>query len=134
MESCCLQLTCIYRTGNSETRMAPKHNPLKLNPLQLRTLTILQTLALSAGAATPGPASGEVTVERFPQSHGDHVHIGNGVVASKDMTGLYNEKVWHALERKGLARADWPHRITLTADALSYDTGLSDSIIHRSPH
>lgn len=48
------------------------------------------------------------------------------------MTGLYNDKVWHALERKGLARSDWPHRITLTADGVAYDTG--QTILRGSPH
>lgn len=114
--------------------MAPKQNPLKLNPLQLRTLTMLQALARVPGAASAGPRSGEITVERFPQVHGDHFHMGDAVVASKDATGLFNEKVWHALERKGLARADWPHRITLTAEGQGYETGLATEILHRSSH
>lgn len=111
--------------------MAPKLNPLKLNPLQLRTLTVLQALARLQGAAIAGPGPGEVTVERFPQAHGDHFHLGDAVVAGSDATGLYNEKVWHALERKGLARADFPHRIVLTATGFGYDTGLYERILHR---
>ena len=114
--------------------MAPKQNPLKLNPLQLRTLTVLQVLARSPTSGMSGPAAGEITVEKFPQAHGDHVHVGEAVVSARDMTGLYNEKVWHALERKGLVRADWPHRITLTAAGIGYDTGGSAAILHRSPH
>ena len=114
--------------------MPPKVNPLKLNPLQLRTLTLLQALARAPGAAVNGPGPGEKTVERFPQAHGDHFHLGDAVVAGKNATGLYNEKVWHALERKGLARADWPHRITLTPAGQDYDTGLADEILNRSPH
>lgn len=114
--------------------MAPKQNPLKLNPLQLRTLTVLQQLARVPGAASAGPRGGEVTVEQFPQAHGDHFHLGDAVVASKDATGLYNDKVWHALERKGLARADWPHRLTLTSEGLQYDTGLAGEILHRASH
>ncbi|MBV8800876.1 MAG: hypothetical protein JOY77_02250 [Alphaproteobacteria bacterium] len=114
--------------------MPPRNNPLKLNSLQLRTLTILQALAALPELATRGPAAGEVTIERFPQAHGDHLHLGNGVVSGKDMNGLYNDKVWHALERKGLARGDWPHRITLTAVGLEYETGLADALLHRSPH
>jgi len=114
--------------------MPPKQNPLKLNPLQLKTLAVLQVLARVPGAAAGGPGPGEVTVERFPQAHGDHLHLGDAVVSSKDVTGLYNDKVWHALERKGLARADWPHRITLTPEGLGYETGLSDEILRRSPH
>jgi hypothetical protein len=114
--------------------MPPKRNPLKLNSLQLRTLTLLQALVRVPGAATAGPRNGEVTVERFPQAHGDHFHLGDAVVASKDATGLYNDKVWHALERKGLARADWPHRLTLTHDGLQYETGLAAEILHRAEH
>ena len=114
--------------------MPPKHNPLKLNPLQLRTLTILQAVAQLPGFAMRGPSAGEFTVERFPQPHGDHLHLGNATVSAKEMSGLYNEKVWHALERKGLARADWPHRIILTAEGVSYDTGMADALLRRSPH
>jgi ribosomal protein S19E (S16A) len=114
--------------------MPPKHNPLKLNSLQLRTLTLLQALARVPGVAVVGPGRGEVTVERFPQAHGDHFHLGDAMVATKDATGLFNEKVWHALERKGLARGDWPRRITLTADGRGYETGLADELLHRSEH
>lgn len=114
--------------------MARRNNPLKLNPLQLRTLTLLQALARVPGAASAGPRSGEVTVERFPDAHGDHFHLGDAVVSAKDATGLYNDKVWHALERKGLARADWPHRLTLTGEGLEYDTALASEILHRAEH
>jgi len=113
--------------------MPPKHNPLKLNPLQLRTLTLMQGLA-SLPDSAQRESTGEVTITRFPQPHGDHFHLGNAVVASKDATGLYNEAVWNALARKGLARADWPHRITLTIAGLQYVTGLAQQIFHRSPH
>jgi hypothetical protein len=33
-----------------------------------------------------------------------------------------------------LARADWPHRITLTAAGLAYETGLADHILRNSAH
>jgi hypothetical protein len=114
--------------------MPPKINPVKLNALQLRTLTLLQALARVPNAASSGPGAGEITVERFPQAHGDHFHLGDAVVAGADATGLYNEKVWHALARKGLARADWPHRITLTQGGQTYDTGLVDEILKRGAH
>jgi hypothetical protein len=52
----------------------------------------------------------------------------------RDATGLFNQAVWHALERKGLARADWPNAVTLTAAGLGYDTGDARSILHRSGH
>ena len=48
--------------------MAPKQNPLKLNPLQLRTLTVLQQLARVPGAATralPWKASTLFFLSRF---------------------------------------------------------------------
>src|SRR5580698_4565863 len=114
--------------------MPPKTNPLKLNPLQLRTLTILQALARDPAAAKSGPGPGEATIERFPEAHGGHFHVGTAAVSAKDASGLYIDKVWHALERKGLARADWPHNITLTAAGLDYDTGLSEQILGASPH
>jgi hypothetical protein len=113
--------------------MPPKSNPLKLNPLQLRTLTLLQGLA-SLPDSAERTANGEVTVIRFPQAHGDHFHLGNAIVAAKDATGLYNEAVWNALARKSLARPDWPHRITLTLDGLAYDTGLGAEIFQASGH
>jgi hypothetical protein len=114
--------------------MPPKNNPLKLNPLQLRTLTILQVLAGLPNAANPGPGEGEATITVFPQAHGDHFHLGDAVVATKNATGLYNEAVWNALSRKGLARAEWPRQLTLTAMGLGYETGLADEILHRASH
>jgi len=55
-------------------------------------------------------------------------------VATKDASGLFNEAVWNALARKGLARADWPHRITLTIDGLQYNTGLAEEIFRMGGH
>jgi hypothetical protein len=114
--------------------MPPKLNPLKLNPLQRRTLTLLQALARDPNSAGAGPGRNEMTIERFPQAHGAHLHVSDRVVAAKDASGLFNEKVWHALERKGLARSDWPHRITLTPSGLAYETGLGGELFHVSPH
>jgi len=114
--------------------MPPKNNPLKLNPLQLRTLTLLQAMVRMPDVSKLGPGQGEITIERFPQAHGDHFHLGEHTVRGSDATGLYNEKVWHALERKGVARADWPHSITLTATGVHYDTGLAGEILHGSAH
>jgi hypothetical protein len=114
--------------------MPPKLNPLKLNPLQLRTLTLLQALARIPSVTQAGPGAGEATIKQFPQAHGDHFHLGDATVRGSDATGLYNEKVWHALERKGVARADWPHQITLTAEGLSYDTGEAGQILQGAAH
>ena len=113
--------------------MPPKNNPLKLNPLQLRTLTILQAIARVPGAAQP-VGDGELAIARFPDPHGDHFHLGDAVVAGKDATGLTNEAVWNALARKGLARADYPRQIVLTREGLGYDTGMADQVLHRSGH
>src|SRR5512142_1295944 len=113
--------------------MPPKSTPLHLNPLPLRTLTLLQGLASLPDAAVQD-ANGEITITQFPHAHGDHFHLGNAVVAAKDATGLYNEAVWNALSRKGLARVDWPHRITLTIDGLQYQTGLAGEIFHAASH
>ena len=114
--------------------MAPRINPLKLNPLQLRTLAIVQALARDPRYAGTGPRPGEMTIERFPQAHGTHLHLGDRVVSARDASGLFNEKVWHALERKGLARSDWPHRITLTPAGLVYETGSGGDLFHASSH
>jgi hypothetical protein len=111
----------------------PRQNPLKLNPLQLRTLTLLQAMARIPGAAASG-TNGEVIIAKFPPAHGDHFHLGEAVVAGKDATGLFNEAVWNALTRKGLARADWPHQIALTPQGLAYDTGPTNKILRRSGH
>ena len=114
--------------------MPPKNNPLKLNPLQLRTLTLLQALARLPDAAGEGPGAGEITISAFPQRHADHFHLGDAVVSGQHATGLFNEAVWNALTRKGLARAAWPDTITLTPDGLAYDTGLADEILHHGGH
>ncbi|MBI4184642.1 MAG: hypothetical protein HY521_11665 [Proteobacteria bacterium] len=114
--------------------MPPKQNPLRLNPLQLRTLTLLQELARHPETSTRDAASGEVTITRFPHAHGDHLHLGDALVSARDASGLGNQAVWVALARKGLARATFPFSITLTAEGLAYETGLGDKILHRSDH
>lgn len=114
--------------------MAPKKNPLGLNPLQLRTLAILQHLARFPETSTRNQATGEVMISTLPQPHGDHFHCGDAVVLAKDATGLRNEAVWRALERKGLARSFWPFGIALTAEGAAYDTRLAHIILHRAGH
>ena len=114
--------------------MPSKQNSLKLNALQLRTLTILQALARVPGAGEQGPQAGEVTINRFPQAHADHFHLGDAVVSGAHATGLFNQAVWNALMRKGLARAEWPSAITLTAEGLAYETGLEEEILHHAAH
>ena len=113
--------------------MPPKHNPLKLNPLQLRTLTLFQAIARIPGAAVQRP-DGEVVIAQFPNAHGDHFHLGDAVVAGKDATGLYKAEVWNALTRKGLARAEYPREIVLTVAGLNYDTGLAGTMLQKAAH
>jgi len=113
--------------------MSPKANPAKLNPLQLRTLTLLQAIARIPDASK-AEADGHVVITQFPHAHADHFHLGEATVASSDATGLENEAVWNALGRKGMIRAEWPHRIALTPEGLGYDTGLTDEILHHGGH
>ena len=110
-----------------------KSNPLKLNPLQLKTLTMLQHLAALWGEA-PADGGAGIEVNRFPHAHGDHFHLGTASVSSRDATGLANEAVWVALERKGLIRSGFPYSATLTPAGLAYQTGLADQILHRADH
>ena len=114
--------------------MAPRNNPLKLNPLQLKTLTILQQLARFPETSTTNAETGEVMITNLPTPHGNHFHCGDAVVLARDATGLRNEGVWKALERKGLARPFFPFGIALTPDGISYDTGLDRTILHRADH
>jgi hypothetical protein len=113
--------------------MPAKHNPLGLNPLQLRTLTLLQQLAQLPDYSRPGEDLGAVVLTRLPQPHGDHFHIGAAVVASRDATGLRNSSVWAALERKGLVRSTPPTAV-LTVLGIEYDTGLRERILHLADH
>jgi len=114
--------------------MPPKRNPLNLNPLQLKTLALLQALAQLPDHAAPAGADGTVRVSNLPQPHGDHFHLGDAVVATRDATGLANPAAWAALERKGLIRSIFPHTALLTEAGLAYDTGLADAILHRADH
>lgn len=113
--------------------MPPKENPLKLNALQLKTLTLLQELAKDpqSGKAQPG---GSVMITRFPSAHGNHFHIGDAAVNAADASGLYNENVWKALERKALCQSSYPNAIALTPAGLAYDTGAGKKILHRADH
>lgn len=111
-----------------------KKNPLKLNSLQLKTLTLLQQMARSPNHAQPGDEEGSVFVSNFPAAHGDHFHIGDAVVLGRDASGLANANVFAILERKGLLRSMYPMGALLTAEALAYETGLAERILHRADH
>ena len=114
--------------------MPPKKNPLKLNKLQLRTLTLAQLLAQDPNLAQQDEATGAVTLLQVPHAHGDHLHIGQFTVSTREASGLSNPAVWVALVRKGLARTDGPLAITLTVEGLSYDTGFGDRFLVPSDH
>jgi LmbE family N-acetylglucosaminyl deacetylase len=113
--------------------MPPKRNPLNLNQLQLKTLTLLQALAQLPEFSRPGEEAGSVVV-RPPDQHGDHFHLGEAVVAARDATGLRNPAVWVALERKGLIRSMYPDVAVLTSLGLVYETGLRETILHQGSH
>ncbi len=114
--------------------MPVKANPKKLNPLQLKTLTLLQELSQYSEFAQPEADSGLAFITRFPNPHGNHFHLGAYSVAGADATGLRNEAVWVALSRKGLVENRWPIGLVLLAEGRDYDTGLRASILHGSDH
>jgi len=111
----------------------PKRNPLNLNALQLRTLTLLQELARLPDYSRPGEEPGSVVIAGLPMQHGDHFHIGEAVVAGNNATGLRNPAVWIALERKGLVRY-FSDCAVLTPLGIAYDTGLRNTILHVGDH
>ena len=112
--------------------MPPKKNPLGLNALQLKTLTLLQELARVTGSS--GSAEEAGIAVHPPDPHGDHFHLGDAVVATRDASGLRNPAVWAALERKGLIRSMYPHGAVVTPLGLDYETGLRETILHKSGH
>ena len=114
--------------------MPTKRNPLNLNPLQLKTLTLLQELARVAGQPAAEDEPGGLAITELPDPHGDHFHLGESVVAARDATGLRNPSVWAALERKGLIRPKLPEAVILTALGRQYETGLREVILHRAGH
>ncbi|MBO0737841.1 MAG: hypothetical protein J2P48_14905 [Alphaproteobacteria bacterium] len=111
--------------------MPTRTNPLHLNRLQLKTLTLLQELARLDEYSRPGDEPGSVVI-RPPDPHGDHFHLGDAVVAMRDASGLRNPAVWVALERKGLIRSMYPNEAVLTSRGLGYTTGLRETILHQS--
>ncbi len=113
--------------------MAVKKNPLNLNRLQLKTLTLLQELAQDSQYAGDDGEGGR-RISQIPHPHGDHFHVGPYMALARDATGFTNQAVWVALERKGLARAAFPLAITLTPAGLAYDTGLRDEVLHGAGH
>lgn len=114
--------------------MPPKNNPLRLNKLQLKALTIMQAYVDTQHGVPDEETDGEVTIT-MPPPHGDHFHVGESVVFLKDATGLINEGVWAALQRKGLIKPlMFPTVCTLTAAGIAYVTGVGGAILHRAGH
>lgn len=111
-----------------------KKNPLNLNALQLRTLTLFQEMARHAGTPALEEPEGSILISGMPHPHGDHFHLGEAVVASRDATGLANPAAWTALERKGLIKAMFPIAAVLTPTGVGYDTGLRNQILRRGNH
>jgi len=116
----------------------PKKNPLNLNSLQLKTLTLFQALSQIEGIAKPhddpGDEPGHIMITGLPRPHGDHFHLGHYIVRSQDASGLANESVWVALERKNLIKSLFPMGCVLTPAGGAYDTGLADQILHQGHH
>jgi len=113
--------------------MAAKKNPLNLNALQLKTLTIFQVLAELEGVSQP-LEGGDVEILELPWAHGTHFHLGPYIVGSTDATGLRNPAPWTALDRKGLIRANFPVSLVLTRDGAVYDTGMREKILIPADH
>lgn len=115
--------------------MPSKKNPLSLNPLQLKTLTLLQEVGRLPEFVQPAPeGEGGVLITSLPHAHGDHFHLGDAVIMAKDATGLNNPAAMLALERKGLIHVLQGTGILLTEAGRAYDTGMSDKILHRHHH
>lgn len=114
--------------------MPPKKNPLNLNPLQLKTLALFQELAHIAGQPAPDQPNGHILVAGLPRPHGDHFHLGDFIVASRDASGFANQGAWAALERKGLIKGMFPMAVVMTPDGMAYDTGMREQILQRGHH
>ena len=68
--------------------MPPKQNPLRLNKLQLRTLSLAQVLTRDPNTGKLDEATGDAELLRIPQTHGDHVHVGKLVVSAQETSGF----------------------------------------------
>ncbi len=112
----------------------PEAEKMKLNPLQTRTLALLQELANDPDVAAP-TGTGGIAIAHMPHAHGDHVHVGRASVSARDASGLGNKAVWQVLERKGMIEVvEFPHRLILTAAGQKYETGLAERLAGPSDH
>jgi hypothetical protein len=111
------------------------HKPkIKLNPLQSKTLVLLQVLAKDPDSSAAVADSDDIRITRLPHAHGNHMHVGEYVIHSKDANGLNNPSVWVALSRKGFVRDTYPQEIIITAEGLAFSTGLEDKFMSVSDH
>ncbi len=107
---------------------------MKLNALQLKTLSILQALARSSDHADAADPEGRVRIRSLPHAHGNHLHVGDALIAARDASGLTNPAVYGALARKGLVVAGPEGEPMLTPEGLAYDTGIADTVLHTADH
>jgi hypothetical protein len=114
--------------------MASVNKKVRLNPLQSKTLVLLQILAKDADSSAPIADSEDIRITRLPHGHGNHMHVGEFVVSTKDASGLENPAVWVALARKGFVREGWPSEIVVTAAGLAFSTGLESKFVSMSDH
>ncbi|MEC7488505.1 MAG: hypothetical protein VYA17_02825 [Pseudomonadota bacterium] len=114
--------------------MPPKKNPIRLNTLQLKTLAIFQHLSRFPETSSRKENSEEILISNLPHPHGNHFHCGNAIVMSRDASGLRNESVWKALERKGMIRSMFPLAVALSPQGQAYETNIETKILHRSDH
>lgn len=120
---------------NFESKVMVKQTKsVKLNPLQSKTLVILQILANDPESSAELDESNDRKITRMPHAHGNHMHVGEFVVSSKDASGLTNKSVWVALARKGMVRENWEEEIILTAEGLAFSTGLEKHFVSPSDH
>ncbi len=114
--------------------MTVKRKTIKLNSLQSKTLILLQKLAVHPDSSSSIEGSEDIQITRLPHAHGNHMHVGDYVVAAKDASGLSNKSVWIALARKGFLRENWEEEIVITAEGLAFSTGLEDKFMSVSDH
>jgi len=106
----------------------------KLNPLQSKTLVLLQLLAKDSESSSAVYGSEDIHITRLPHAHGNHMHVGEFVLAAKDASGLNNPAVWVALARKGFVRDNWQQEIILTPEGRAFSTGLENKFLTASDH
>lgn len=106
----------------------------RLNPLQLRTLALVQELADDDDMSGPAPDGEGRILYDLPHAHGDHLHVGRFTVPARFASGLNNRSVLQALARKGLVYLDGPGLLVLLPAGRDYVTGVRESLLEASDH